>query len=148
MNQNQKRVIELYQCPGCSNGHKIADCFSESPTSLSCIKHCPGTFLGNFQNIFLGLPKGFDRLGYFKPRQVVIEIFNDLQEKNYNWGIYDKLNIPIWIYIDEHGNTIIKGFSPRIMLPFIHIFCGDVSEQIESVNKAIRITDEDLKEMD
>ncbi len=134
---NQIKVVEHYQCPGCVCGSDFK-CF-ELGNGIECGKHVPGTLeypiVGKF---FLGLPKGFNRLGHVN--EMRIQIFNKFSN---GWG-YDKFNVPIWKYLDGQGNTIIRGLCPRINAPFLHIFLGDCRAKID----CLEITNEDLDSMD
>jgi hypothetical protein len=135
--QAQENFVETYQCPGCVCGSDFK-CF-ESGDGIECGKHIPGTMgyptIGRF---FLGLVTGFNRLGPV----------NDMRIKCYEnpsdgW-CFDKFNVPVWKYLDENGNTIIRGLSPRTNNPFLHIFLGDFINEID----CLEITKDDLDEMD
>lgn len=130
-------AVETYQCPGCVCGHDIT-CYEKSEGSIACKKHVAGTIIfpavGKF---FLGLPKGFCRIGDTK---MVIEIFESFEKF---WG-YDWLNVPVWKHLDEHGNTLIRGLMPRINEPFLHIFMGDMRDKIDCK----KITQKELDKID
>ena len=119
IDQITKKAVERYQCPGCVDGSDIS-CY-EKGNALECKKHCAGTMgfpiMGRF---FLGMPKGFNRLGACENTKIFI--FRSLKESDWT---YDKFNIFVWKYLDEHGNTIVRGISPRINSPWIHIFLED-----------------------
>ena len=112
-----KDIIEIYQCPGCVVGSDI-ECYEEG-FNIECTKHITGTSISQIGTIFLGLPKGFNRKSVFKDMK--INIFETFETFEKGWK-YDKFNIPVWKYLDEHKNTIVRGLSPRINMPFIHIF--------------------------
>ena len=139
MEENVKKAIEEYQCSGCISGHNT-ECFEANENGgCGCGKHYAGTMvLPGIGKIFLGMPKGFNRLGKFvDAKPYIFEKFEN------GWG-YDKFNIPAWKYLNENGHTVVRGLSPRINVPFIHIFLEDYREKIE----CIEITDADIKEMD
>lgn len=135
-----KEFVEEYQCPGCVVGGD-ASCYAgeTDSKSITCSKHVSGTIefpaVGSF---FLGMPKGFNRIGSAK--ELKLYIFNKLDD---GWG-FDKFNVPVWKYLDEHGNTIVRGLSPRINSPFLHIFIGNHIDKID----CFKITNEDIKAMD
>lgn len=129
-------AVETYQCPGCVCGSD-ASCYKKG-FGLECEKHVVGTTISYIGRIFLGLPKGFNRLGPCDDTS--LNIFKTLEE---GWG-FDKLNVPVWKYLDEHGNTLVRGISPRINAPFVHVFIGDHRAGID----CIEITNQDLDEMD
>lgn len=130
-------AIELYQCPGCVSLPED-DCFEKSEDSLSCINHVPGTIYASFGKIFLGVPKGFNRLGpYREMKMVIFRSFTD------GFG-YGKFNIPVWKYKNEKGHTLVRGLSPRLNTPFLHIFLEDCISKINCVE----IKNSDISNMD
>ena len=140
MNENIKSAVEAYQCPGCVVGCDI-ECYEKSVCSSSCQKHVAGTTILGLGKIFLGMPKGFNRLGQCDKLEV--EIFTNLDEGNRLWS-YNKLNVPIWKHRNKLGHTFIKGICPRINKTFIHIFLEDCMDKID----CIEITNNDINEMD
>ena len=105
---------------------------------MECDKHVVGTTILGLGKIFLGMPKGFDRLGQCDNTKIYI--FETLKD---GW-VYDKFNIPVWKYKDELGHIIVRGISPRINTPFIHVFLEDCLSKID----CIEITSTDIREMD
>lgn len=133
-----KNIIEQYQCPGCINGDDTS-CFKKKDIKkdISCKKHSAGTMIFGIGPIFLGLPTGFNRLGFQNNLNICIY-------ENTNNGFGDKLNVFVWKYLDSYGNTLVRGLSPRINSPFLHIYVGNHISNID----CIEITDDDLNEMD
>ena len=130
-------AIQNYQCSGCVNG-PYPDCFVVGQDH-ACVRHIPGTMMmPHIGCVFLGLPNGFNRLG--KCEDMKINIFKSLDG---GWD-YNKFNVPVWKRLDEHGNTLVRGISPRINKPWIHIFLEDVMDQVD----CIEITREDIDSMD
>ena len=131
---NVKEAVQEYQCPGCVNG-PFPECYKPSSEDAgSCLCHCVGTMISNIGKVFLGLPKGFNRLGVCDKMPLSILTMID----------YDKFNMPVWKQIDKHGNTLIRGLCPRINQPFLHIFLGDCRGYI----KGYEITNFDIENMD
>ncbi len=132
-----KKAVEEYQCPGCVVGSDIS-CY-EKGYNEACKRHVVGTSgypaIGRF---FLGMPRGFNRLG--PCNEQTIKIFRKLED---GWT-YDKFNVPVWKYKDQNGNVIVRGISPRINFPFIHVFLEDCLGEI----KCLEITEKDISEMD
>ncbi len=140
MEDEIKKVIENYQCPGCVCGSDIG-CF-ESSDNLECGKHVAGTTIfPAVGRIYLGMPTGFNRVS----ENMKINIF---QSPAKGWGFgqygYGKYNVAVWKYLDEHGNTIVRGLSPRINSLFLHVFIGDHMDDIT----CLEITNADINEMD
>ncbi len=123
MTEQIKDAVELYQCPGCMIGGDIS-CYEPYSGGQGCGKHYAGTIISSIGKIFLGLPKGFCRLGPYgdmKPR-----IYLVFEDDHYNiW------NVPVWKHLDEHGNTLVRGICPRTNWSFIDIILGDHRNKIE-----------------
>jgi hypothetical protein len=137
MEDNVKKAVEEYQCSGCITGSDV-ECFESHTSGCGCGKHFAGTFMPPFGKIFLGMPTGFNRLGaYGEMKPNIFEKFED------GW-VYDKFNVPVWKHLNEDGHTIVRGISPRINVPFLHIFLENC---VEKINCEL-ITDMDLKDMD
>ncbi len=137
MNRKIKKAVEEYQCPGCVCGSDT-ECFEEGE-SLSCGKHVTGTTGIGIGKILLSMPKGFNRVGpYDKLNLLIFDKYGSC-----HWE-YDRWNIPVWKYLDKNGNTIIRGISPRINCPFLHIFLEDCMAQFD----CLEITQDDIKGMD
>lgn len=128
--------VENYQCPGCVCGFNIS-CFEKSD-GIECGKHVVGTLITGIGHIFLGMPHGFNRLGHAEEMKIKgFKTFTD------GWG-YNKFNIPVWKYLDEENHTIVRGLSPRLNAPFLHIFLEDCISKID----CYEITTDDLENMD
>jgi hypothetical protein len=134
-----KNAIEEYQCSGCCNGGDIS-CFKPNGNGgVGCGHHSAGTGIISIGKIFLGLPKGFNRLGRYddlKPN--IYDKFGDSEWK------YNKWNIPVWKFLNKDGHTMVRGFMPRLSEPFIHIFLEDCMAKIN----CLEITQADVEEMD
>jgi len=136
MEENIKNFIENYQCSGCVCGSDIS-CFEKSD-GIECKKHIAGTLVSGIGKILLGMPHGFNRLG--QAENMKINGFKTLSD---GWG-YNKFNIPVWKYLDEQNNTIVRGLSPRINAPFLHVFLTDCISKID----CYEITASDIDGMD
>lgn len=140
MKEEIKKAIEEYQCPGCVCGMDIT-CFEASTDSVGCGKHVAGTMISNIGSIFLGMPRGFNRLGpRLENEQMPIFIFEELKD---GWD-YGKFNVPTWKHKDKFGNVLIRGMCPRVNFTFIHIFLEDCMDKID----CLEITEKDISEMD
>lgn len=138
MEEEIKKAIEEYQCSGCINGHDVS-CFMENPNGgVGCGGHKSGTFLSDIGNIFLGMPKGFNRLGENKKLQPYI--FKTFEDSDWS---YDKYNVPVWKYLKD-GHTFVRGVMPRKNETFIHIYLEDCVDKIN----CIEITESDIDYMD
>ena len=149
-----KDAIKTYQCPGCVNG-PYPKCYKKDSIGSGCSQHCPGTMIMGLGTIILGMEKGFNRVGPVPLKSLNFQIFKDkedLQEFSptklsmtfKNNGLYDNFNIPVWKYLDEHGNTLVRGLSPRINIPFLHIFLWDARSEVN----CLELTKSDIDAMD
>lgn len=139
-----KKAIERYQCSGCISGSDTS-CFKENEIAggVGCGKHLSGTTIIGIGKVFLGLPKGFNRLGRLGDMKPII--FNNFKEfSESGWGSYEKFNRPVWKHLDEHGNTLVRGLMPRRNEPFLHIFLENCIDKID----CLEISQEDINEMD
>lgn len=87
--------------------------------------------------IFIGMPKGFNRCGPAEPPTPIV-ILED------NIDFFDKFNVPVWKYLDKHGNTLVRGLSPRVNMPFLHIYLKDIREKVN----CYELTKDDVEGMD
>ena len=112
MDKKVSVAIERYQCSGCVSGSDTS-CFKENVAGgVGCGKHFSGTIIIGVGKVFLGLPKGFNRLGHFdNMKPTIFKSFKDFTETG--WDEYNAFNRPVWKYLDEHGNTIVRGLMPR-----------------------------------
>lgn len=138
MKNKIKKAIQEYQCSGCMDGGDM-ECFKINTNSgVGCDAHYSGTTLIPMGKIFLGLPKGFCRLGHQK--DFSLNIFEKFED---GWG-YDMWNVPVWKYKNGSGHTLVRGISPRVNLPFLHIFLEDCRYKID----CLEISQSDVDGMD
>jgi hypothetical protein len=144
MEENIKKAVETYQCPGCSLGGDTS-CYEKSPLSDGCRKHSAGTSIGTFVKFFLGMPKGFNRPGVsmHEEHSLKIDIFRSFDEV---WDTprepYDKWNIPVWKHLDENGHTLVRGLSPRNNSPFLHVILENCMDRIDCFEVSEQMIDE------
>lgn len=147
MEENIKDAIEEYQCSGCISGCDIS-CFKPDKIgeSVACGGHRAGTLISGIGKIFLGMPKGFNRLGVGLggDDNLRIDIFETRADGWQEPTGYKKWNIPVWKYLNENGHTFVRGLSPRTNRPFLHIYLEDCIDQID----CLEITQEDVDAMD
>ncbi len=140
MNKEHKKTIKNYQCQGCMIGYDTS-CFEENLTGgIGCGKHTAGTYIGGIGKVILGLPKGFCRVGKFDG-DLIPSIFEKFEDSGWD---YSKWNIPVWKHLNKEGHTLIRGISPRVNSPFIHIFLENCLDKIN----CLEITEEDINGMD
>ena len=131
-----KDLIEEYQCPGCVYGSdRECGSYKKSDTE-ACGSHCAGTSASGIGRFFLGMPKGFNRLG---SEDLKIWIYKHTDDFD-----YDCFNIPVWKYKNSEKHIIVKGLMPRLNQTFLQIF------QLGNIDKinAFLVTDEFLKTID
>lgn len=138
MEEKFKTAVENYQCSGCTLGSGIS-CFKASQYGdKGCGSQSSGTFVSGAGKVFLGMPRGFNRIG--RDEATKIHIFDKFEE---GFG-YDIFNVPVWKHLDEYGNTLVRGFCPRSNYSWIHVFLENCIDKIN----CIEITPELMEEID
>jgi len=136
------QAIQEYQCSGCVYGSNL-NCgkYAKSKVGSGCNNHAPGTLDECMRNLYLGMPRGF-RL-YGPCTEMYLSIFETLEQQEAEFS-YDAFNIPVWKYRNSLGHIFIRGLSPRINLPFLHIILkGDFA-----LYNCLEITEDMLNQMD
>ena len=133
-----EEAVKEYQCPGCVGGPFETCYIKRSGLDVGCSSHVPGTMSPGIGKFFLGLPRGFCRVGPCDG--MTVNIFNSIEN---GWG-FNMFNVPVWKRLDSHGNTLVRGLSPRINSPFIHIYMGNHVAEID----CLEISDDDTNNMD
>ena len=139
---NIKEAINEYQCPGCVCGCDLTcGSYKKDNIGSGCGGHVVGTICSNIGHIFLGLFTGFNRRGPIKEMPLTIFESQKQQEGIFD---YDIFNIPVWKYKNEAGHIFVRGLSPRINMPFLHIILDGDFKKIDCAE----ITKKQLDEMD
>jgi hypothetical protein len=144
MDKKVSVAVERYQCSGCISGSNMS-CFKENTSAggIGCGEHFSGTIISSVGKVFLGLPKGFNRLGHLETmKPIIFKTFKDFTESG--WKEYNNFNRPVWKHLDEQGNTLVRGLMPRRNEPFLHIFLENCISQID----CLEISKEDIQDMD
>ena len=143
MDKKVSVAVERYQCSGCISGSDTS-CFKENVAGgIGCGEHFSGTIISGVGKVFLGLPKGFNRLGNLeKMKPIIFKSFKDFAESD--WKEYNNFNRPVWKHLDKLGNTLVRGLMPRRNEPFLHIFLENCISQIH----CLEITQNDIDQMD
>lgn len=135
---NNEKAIKEYQCSGCVGG-PFPECYkTEAKYSITCRGHVAGTGVSYIGRIFLGMPKGFNRLGRAEHTELYIHEKMDEEVR------FDKFNVPVWKYLDKNGNTLVRGLRPRINDPFVAVILGNHLDEID----CREITQDDIDAMD
>lgn len=135
-----KEYAEKYQCPGCVNGSD-SSCgkHKRSLAHDGCDANYPGTMEAGVGSMFLGLPRGFNRLGVYPDMK--IEIYkSDLHIAD----IFDKFQVPVW-KTKYQGDTLVRGLRPRKNEPFLVVIQGQ--SKFDTI-KCREITEEERAKMD
>jgi hypothetical protein len=148
MKDRSKKVIKairLYQERG-AVGDFDPENFEQNGVGVEWSDHVAGTIIyPNVGSIFLGLPNGFNRMGnrLEGSEQFKLHIFPTFTELEKIWK-YNTWNVPCWKYLNEHKHTLVRGLSPRLNAPFLHIILEDCIDKID----CLEITNQDVEEMD
>lgn len=128
------KVVNDYQCPGCSVGCGVEDgCYQKDENHLACKEHSAGTIIAGIGYFNLGLPKGFNRLGPIDKRiqRTNIRIHENLPK-------YNAFNVPLWA-LEHEGNLLIVVALPRLHQFWIDIVPGknisDLPSTVQDVSK-------------
>ncbi len=108
-------------------GNKPSCWEKDANGGIGCGKHYAATYISSIGKILLGLPKGFCRVGNLEGefRPTIFETFDSS-----DWGNYDMWNVPVWKHLTKEGHTLVRGISPRINSPFIHIYLENCLDKI------------------
>lgn len=139
MEKKFKDAIESYQCSGCVSGSDISCFVPDDNGVIGCSRHCAGTMATGVGRFFLGMPKGFNRIGEFNKMKLIIYDAFESSE----WE-YDMWNIPVWKYLSKEGHTFVRGMMPRRNEPFLHVFLEDCMDDVI----CLEIFQKDIDEMD
>ena len=131
-----EEAVKEYQCPGCVGG-PFESCYV-TKDGITCSKHTAGTVKAGVGAFFLGLPRGFCRVGALTYNPITI--FAKFED---GWG-YTMFNVPAWKYLNGKKHTLVRGLSPRTNNPFIHIFLEDCMDKIN----CLEITQDNIILMD
>lgn len=134
MTDEQKAMIEEFQCPGCTCGYKTNECdafdFTNQDTGCWCLGHSAGTIIMGLGKIALGMPKGFNRVG------TILTGFEDDNDRNrrrrtnirlttetLKESPYDEFNVPVWA-MEKDGYLFIRVMCPRINYTYVDVIKG------------------------
>lgn len=136
---NQIQAIKTYQVPG-DIGDFDETNFEIQEGGYGWKDHHPATYASGIGKIYLGMPKGFNRLGEFTDMDLMI--FKDYEQ--FSSFFKPPFNLPVWKFLDEHKNTLVRGLMPRINRPFICVILGNCLDKIN----CYELTKEDQEGMD
>ena len=118
-----KEMVEKFQCSGCAAGSDTG-CGSYKQEDygehFTCASHCAGTSMLNgarLVSLYLGLPKGFNRIGNCKDKtsiRLYIMMPTDL---------WNHLNVPVWA-MEEDGYLFVRTYCPRTDVTFVDVVKG------------------------
>ena len=117
-------IVEKYQCKGCIKGNGFGNCYTSSYDSISCNSHKTETFEFLVGNIHPGLPIGFREFG--EQKKLKINIYTEYND------LYNIKRIPLWKFLHENKNTIVKSITPENNNISIDIFIKNVMNDIKN----------------
>lgn len=124
----KERMIEEFQCPGCVCGMgTTCEAFkleTRSDGAFFCREHVLGTLiLPSVGSVALGLPKGFNRAGFYPFAGSITEKHNRMHIDLYEAGDkpgWDKFNVPVWALV-ENEFLFVRTFRPRINQTIVQV---------------------------
>lgn len=126
MNDDAKKMVEEFQCPGCVCGSDT-ECGKFKPNKeygAKCDGHVLGTSILGVGHMALGLPKGFNRSG-LDPKHPV-GTANTMNIRLWTKGTkpdWDRLNVPVWA-MEKDGYLFVRTLSPRRNWSFVDVVEG------------------------
>jgi hypothetical protein len=125
----REEVITKFVCPGCVCGSSTNDTCYEPVTinwkgsGYYCKRHVCGTTAMPGGTFALGLPKGFNKVGYAgnglldSQRNNTILIRCWLESNRPEW---DDLNVAVWA-LEQDGFLFVRTYQPRINFAAVDI---------------------------
>lgn len=142
MTDEQKAMIEEFQCPGCTCGLNTGECGAfdfcyDMGTGFWCLGHSAGTFLLGAGKFALGMPRGFNKVGTIKTGFEDEKDRNSKRNTNIRCSIntkekedrYDNFNVPVWA-MEKDGYLFVRVMSPRINYTYVDVIKGGKFEVI------------------
>lgn len=122
----REEIIEKFQCPGCVGcdfgitDQIEKDTWIKGSEMFACKNHCPGTRMSGVGQIYLGLPRGFNKVGAIHTEASSLDMCTSNIQFFLEKPTYDHLNIPVW-GMCEDGFLFIRVYSPRVNRSYIHV---------------------------
>jgi len=120
-------MIEKFQCRGCVSGSdikcgrfKLEETFGPR-LGVRCLSHVPGTVLIGLGAIYLGLPRGFNRVG-----AQIQDLSNDFKLTALRlWTVgtapkWDDFNVAVWA-MELDGVLYVRTYAPRTNRTYIDV---------------------------
>jgi hypothetical protein len=140
MTDEQKDMIEEFQCPGCTCGMNTGECdtfdFTSNVAGCWCLGHSAGTFLLGAGKFALGMPRGFNKVGTIKTGFEDEKDRNTKRSTNIRLAVeppeefpYDDFNVPVWA-MEKDGYLFVRVMSPRINYTYVDVIKGGKFKEI------------------
>lgn len=141
-------AMKKIQCDFCVTRNRIKNgefpCFSSKDKNRMGLQ-CDDCFPDRATKSVIGLPRGFSILGECENCLIIFQDYSQFT-KEFPGGRYTRGNVPVWKYFDVKNSwTIVRGLSPRINAPFIHVFLENCLDKIPG---ALNITQAEVDSMD
>jgi len=150
-------VVEMvgeFMCPGCTLGCKstMDDCgkIEQQPNgakeggSWTCNNHSAGTMMAGIGKILLGMPKGFNRVGFntssLHPRDHQhnpIRLWTEMPPEDH----WDNLNVPVWA-MEYEGHLLVRTYCPRINVNWTDVVKGGTRDLVPNAINVAEFVDE------
>lgn len=136
------KMVQEFQCSGCTCGSSPEDdCFELKtiPNCGSCCKkHSAGTFVLGAGRVYLGMPKGFNKVGLDQvgnERVHAIRLHYETKPK------FDHLNVPVWA-MKQDGYLFVRTYCPRINQTYIDVIKGGKMSDVPQAIDVSKFIDE------
>ncbi len=123
MSMSVRQMVKQFQCAGCMSGSDT-ECGRYKPSNqghVACESHVPGTLAMPGGLIYLGMPKGFTKVGALPGALAGAPSTNIRLWPTGTSPTWDYLNLPVWAHQNEDGVTFVRTYLPRINQAFVDV---------------------------
>ncbi len=115
-----RRLVEKFQCPGCVVGSDTScGSFAVNERAAACLAHVAGTVGFPGGTFYLGLPKGFCKVGAL-PEGWTNNIRFWIADTAPEWNT---CNVAVWA-MEQDGFLFVRTYMPRLNLGYIDVIEG------------------------
>lgn len=116
-------MVREFQCSGCVRGSSPTTCdrvaIKDAPwgphTMFACEAHAVGTTILGIGQIYLGMPKGFNRVGDASSEDTRVRLWAQGNQPSWN-----HLNVAVWA-MEHDGYLFVRTYAPRTNTTYVDI---------------------------
>jgi hypothetical protein len=144
-------MVKKFQCLGCTSGgaNTLEECGDINPSPgtghpascWNCDNHSAGTFMSGVGKIYLGMPKGFNRVGlnaltYSQEQHKAIRLWTKAPD-----DLWNRLNVPVWA-TEYEGYLLVRTYSPRINMTYLDVVKDGALDMVPDAINVAEFVDE------